>query len=174
MITYGVAQPQHKEAIARLHAFSWQTHYRGMFNDTYLDHKVITDRMEVWERRFQNASKDQYVILAQEEQQLCGFGCVYLNHDQKYGALIDNLHVHQDWQGRGIGRELMNYCCEWVIKQDPASKLYLWVLKNNQSARKFYERLGGQQVEEVMEHTPGGGSSKILRVVWDQPTMLSN
>lgn len=174
MISYSVANPEHTEAIARLHAYSWQTHYRGMFNDDYLDHQVISDRLEVWQRRFAKSAKEQYVVLAEDNQLLCGFGCVYLNYHQQYGALLDNLHVHHDWQGKGIGRALMIHCCQWVVQQDPDSKLYLWVLKDNHSARRFYQKLGGVQVEEITENNPGGGSSKVVRILWDNPSLLAN
>lgn len=174
MITYLPAQAEHMEGIARLHALSWQTHYRGIFYDTYLDHQVVDDRLEVWKRRFQNPTREQYVVLALDQQLLCGFGCVYLNHSPQYGALLDNLHVHPEWQGKGIGKELMKNCCHWVVQQDPQSKLYLWVLEENQKARIFYKALGGNEVEKVKEHNPGGGTSEILRIIWEKAALLAN
>ncbi len=174
MITYLPAQPEHMEGIARLHALSWQTHYRGIFYDDYLDHQVIEDRMEVWKRRFENPSRDQYVVLALDDLLLCGFGCVFLNHSSQYGALLDNLHVHPEWQGKGIGKALMKNCCEWVARQDPQSKLYLWVLEENHTARVFYKALGGSEVEKIEEHNPGGGTSEILRIIWEKAALLAN
>ena len=174
MITYSPALPEHMEGVARLHALSWQVHYRGIFYDHYLDHQVIDDRLEVWKRRFENPSKDQYVVLALDEQLLCGFGCVYLNHSPEYGALIDNLHVHPDWQGKGIGKGLMQQCCHWVTQKDPQSSLYLWVLEENQQARNFYLNLGGAEVEKIVEHNPGGGTAEVLRIIWNRAAMLAN
>ena len=174
MINYLTGAPQHTEAIARLHAYSWQKHYRGIFNDEYLDHEVINDRVRVWQRRFQEPIANQHVVLAQDEQLLCGFGCIYRAHDPEYGALLDNLHVHPDWQGKGIGKELMKRCSQWLVNQEPQAKLYLWVLEANTLARTFYERLGGEPLESVIENNPGGGSSEILRIVWNNPLLLAN
>ncbi len=168
MISYSIGSFQHKEAIAGLHAYSWQMHYRGIFNDNYLDHEVVEERMVVWRRRFENPSKDQFVVLANDHDLLCGFGCVFLNHDQQYGSLVDNLHVHPDWQRKGIGRSLMDHCVARISELDDQFKMYLWVLKENTNAGKFYERMGGKTVESIIENNPGGGQAEILRIVWDQ------
>ena len=71
-----------------------------------------------------------------------GFACVFLNHDKEYGSLVDNLHVHPDWQRQGIGRALMIHCVNKVNELEDPFKLYLWVLKENHKARKFYESIG--------------------------------
>jgi len=47
--------------------------------------------------------------------------------------------------------------------------MYLWVLQENFKAREFYESMGGVSVETTIEHNPGGGQAKILRIFWDQP-----
>ncbi len=169
MIKYSIGSSQHQEAIARLHAYSWQVHYRGIYNDNYLDHDVVQERLIVWQRRFNNPSKDQFVILANDKDLLCGFGCVYLNHDLQYGSLVDNLHVHPDWQRKGIGRSLMNHCVQRISELDNQFKMYLWVLNKNIIARKFYERMGGTTVESIFKNNPGGGEAEILRIFWDHP-----
>jgi len=168
-IEYSLATARHQEAIARLHAYSWQIHYRGIFTDKYLDHDVVNERMNVWKRRFENPSKDQFIVLANDQDLLCGFGCAFLNHDPDYGTLIDNLHVHPDWQGKGIGRQLMEHCVDKVSQLDGDFKMYLWVLKENHKARRFYELMGGATVESTIENNPGGGQAEILRIFWDQP-----
>ena len=168
MIKYAPASIRHTEAIARLHAYSWQVHYRGIFSDNYLDHEVVEERMMVWQRRFEKPSKDQYVVLANDQDLLCGFGCIFLNHDQQYGSLVDNLHVHPDWQHKGIGKRLMNHCVGRISELDHPFKMYLWVLKENNRARKFYEQMGGSTVESTIENNPGGGQAEILRIFWNQ------
>jgi len=124
VIEYGPASIRHTEAIARLHAYSWQMQYRGIFNDNYLDYDVVQDRLTVWKRRFENPSKDQFIVLAIDQDLLCGFGCAYLNHDQQYGTLIDNLHVHPDWQRKGI---LLKCTCGYYKKTSrPGNSMKVW------------------------------------------------
>lgn len=154
------------QAIARLHALSWEQNYRGEFSDHYLDHEVWEDRLKTWTARMENPSAEQYVIMAKEGDTLCGFACVYLRHDPVWGALLDNLHVLPSWKKNGIGRKLMQKAAEWVWHQDPTSKMYLWVLESNAGARKFYERIGGQLAEKTIMSNPGGGESPVLQYVW--------
>lgn len=169
MIKYSIGTSQHQEAIARLHAYSWQIHYRDILFDQYLDHDVMQERMVVWQRRFENPTKHQFVVLANDQDLLVGFACVFLNHDQQYGSLVDNIHVHPDWQRKGIGRNLMDHCVDHISELNDPFKMHLWVFKQNDIARKFYERMGGKTVESTIENNPGGGQAEILRIFWDQP-----
>ena len=166
MITFQLATSDDARSIAELHALSWQRHYRGILSDQYLDKDVLEDRLEVWLRRFEHPSADQYVLLARDGDTLCGLACTYLNDDPEYGALLDNLHVLAEWQGHGIGVNLMALTAEWVAKHDPQGSLYLWVFEENHSARAFYDRMQGHVAESDMIENVGGGSARILRYVW--------
>ncbi len=57
----------------------------------------------------------------------------------------------------------MQEAAKWVQSQDPSASLYLWVLASNQSASRFYERIGGDKVEETMMENPGGGATTVWR-----------
>ena len=48
MINYRLAKPEDEAAIAKLHAESWQKHYRGIFSDAYLDEHVVKERADLW------------------------------------------------------------------------------------------------------------------------------
>jgi ribosomal protein S18 acetylase RimI-like enzyme len=166
-ITYRTATPTDATAIARLHARSWQENYRGSWKDEFLDHEVIPNRLEVWKKRFERPNEQQYVLLAEDQGNLCGFACTFLDYDPHWGAFMDNLHVSSSHQRKGIGQTLMRKSIERIIQHDPASKLYLWVLQANESAIRFYEKNGGKRVEETLYNNPDGGQSPIFRYVWD-------
>ena len=141
-------------------------HYRGSFTDEYLDHQVEADHLAIWKDRLQQPSSGQYILLAEEKDIICGFACVYLDKDPVWGAFVDNLHVSSEWQGRGIGKALMEKVTNWIHQQSPGSKFYLYVLEKNISAIQFYERIGGTREGMTIEKNPGGGQSNVWRYVW--------
>lgn len=173
MITYRPAIPADADAIARLHAYSWQQHYRGILRDTYLDHEIEADRRAVWRERFQRPKDTQHIIVATDKDKVGGFACTYAQDDPTWGALLDNLHVSADWQGRGVGRALMQRSAQWVQRQASPEGLYLWVFEANTAARAFYERRGGVRQESVIVDNPGGGQAPVFRYVWSDLNLLT-
>ena len=160
------ASIEDKDRIAQLHAQSWQTTYRGMLNDDYLDHSVLPEMLGHWQQRLAHHNADQWVLLAEENTYLRGFSCVFFNTDPDFGAYLDNLHVGETGQGRGIGQQLMQKSLHSVYQHDPRSGLYLWVFVNNDRAIDFYLKQGGAVIEQQLQQAPGGGSIEALRIVW--------
>lgn len=52
---------------------------------------------------------------------------------------------------------------EWGALID---NFYLWVYEDNYEARRFYEKMGGKNVESATYENPGGGISNTLRYAW--------
>ncbi len=169
MITYRLACADEADAIAHLHAQSWQKHYQGILSDEYLAAQVLTDRLKIWRDRFSNPKPEQYIVAAEDAGELCGFACTYADHDPQYGALLDNLHVLAKWQGRGIGAELLRASSRWLETAYPGSLLYLWVFCENWKARAFYEQMGAEYADQLMMTHPGGTEAEIIRCVWRRP-----
>jgi GNAT superfamily N-acetyltransferase len=166
-LTFRTATAADADRVALLHAHSWQSAYRGIMPDYYLDHEVEMERTVTWRHRFGEDRPDRIVILAEEAGELVGFVCVVLAEDPVYGALIDNLHARPDQKGRGLGRQLMTLAARWVREQDAHSPIFLWVFEENHAARGFYDRMGGT-VAERTEHDHG----TVLRYVWNEPEKL--
>lgn len=161
------------EAIARLHAESWRIAYRGIFRDEFLDGDVFADRSAVWRRRLSAPEKNQLVLVAEAQGELCGFVCAYGNEDSEYGTFIDNLHVRADRKRSGIGKRLMQAVAIWSRQNYPDSGIYLSVLEPNIPARRFYEALGATNAESRLWEPPGGGEVVDLRYTWSAPDSLA-
>ena len=101
------AGPTDADAVAALHADSWQRHYRGAYADTYLDGDLEVDRRAVWSERLAQPSPWARTVLAKADGEFVGFAHVVLRDDPVWGALVDNLHVRHDQKRRGIGRRLL-------------------------------------------------------------------
>lgn len=166
MISFRPAVANDAQQIALLHAASWRHSYRGMLSDTFLAKEVVSDRLAVWQERFQTPEAGQFVLLAEEGHQLQGFICLFANANTQYGALLDNLHIRRECQGQGIGKLLLQKTAVWLHHQHPHSGLYLWVFAANVQAIRFYERLGGQLADEKMEMDFGDKPVRSLRYVW--------
>jgi GNAT superfamily N-acetyltransferase len=172
MIHYREAAGKDVANIAGLHALSWQLHYRGILRDEFLDSQVQQNRLELWQSRFQQPEETQYVVVAEDGNKLCGFACLFARADPVWGALVDNLHVLAPQKGQGIGSGLMQRAAAWAYTNYRHTGLYLWVYTGNTRARGFYEKIGGVNVEEVLEECPGGGKALICRYVWKDITKL--
>lgn len=164
------------EAIARLHAESWRTAYRGQYSDAYLDGPVIDDRLAVWHERLTAPAPNQHTIVADDAASagsaLAGFACAFGADDARWGTLLDNIHVDPGRKRGGIGTLLIVEMARWAHEQHPDIGFYLWVLEANAPARRFYERLGARNAEAATSEAPGGGSIVGLRYVWDTPGAL--
>ncbi len=162
------ASPSDAGRIAKLHAESWRHSYRGILSDSFLDREIFADRLAIWKSRLSEPQPEsQLILLAEENGELFGFVCAILDADPGWGALLDNLHIRAEAQGRGLGRRLMSEAASWIRRQRPGSGLHLWVFEANPQARKFYELLHGRAVERQTKHAPGGGEVVSVRYVWD-------
>ena len=153
-------------AIADLHARSWQLHYRGSFSDAYLDGPVLKDRQRVWTKRMIDPTGNQYCLVAEVADQVIGLLCLYAGDHPLYGSLIDNLHVAPEYQHSGVGRQLMELGRTWLAKNTPGVPYYLWVLAANEKAIRFYERMGGQKIEEAWLTNPDASTAHCYRYGW--------
>jgi GNAT superfamily N-acetyltransferase len=64
------------------------------------------------------------------------------------GWLVSNVAVHPDWQGRGIGRALLEASLDFA-QDHGGTWVVLQVRDSNSSARNLYESLGFQPIGQV-------------------------
>ncbi len=141
------------DTVAALHATSWRSAYRGILADDYLDHGVDADRQAVWRERLQGPdAAPAFGIVAEDPTgQMMGFAYVMLDHDPEWGTLVDNLHVHPDAKGGGIGRQLLRAVVRGLGPEHRQQPLFLWVLDANEPAKRFYARLGAEFTDQGPE-----------------------
>jgi ribosomal protein S18 acetylase RimI-like enzyme len=165
------------EAVALLHADSWRRHYRGAYSDAFLDGDLVTNRRSVWSSRMTDPA-GSLTVLAEDDSGLVGFTHVIFAADDRWGSLVDNLHVRADRRRGGVGRALLVRAGH-ATAQRPDRALYLWVLEQNIAAQAFYHALGGETVERAPVPPPAGNPANLngcpsgLRVVWPDATVLA-
>ena len=170
-VRYRRARADDAGAIAAIHAASWRVAYRGILNDSYLDGDVVADRNQHWQQRLEHPAPGQFVAIAELAGDPVGFSCAFADHDPRYGALIDNVHVLPSHAGQGIGTALIARAFQWLAERDERRGVYLWAYEKNAGARRLYERLGARHVETISKPNPGGGSGRSCRYVWDEPRL---
>ncbi len=173
MVTLRDATERDSAAIARLHADSWRSAYRGIMSDEYLDNRAYSERAALWQARFsEKPNKPFFTILAETDGQLAGFACVFPNEDPIFGSFLDNLHVTPERTGQGIGRLLLNGVARRLLADGTLGGVYLWVIEKNTRARHFYSKAGAVEVETAVMPMPDGGRHTEARCYWPHPARL--
>jgi ribosomal protein S18 acetylase RimI-like enzyme len=124
-------------AVAQIHVDAWRAAYRGQMPDAYLDALSVEERARMWCGALARPAPARLIVT----EPLTGF-CFYgASRDDGAFAEIYALHVRPDRWRQGAGRAL----CEHALadaRERECPAITLWVLKANQPARRFYERLG--------------------------------
>ena len=162
------------EKVALLHADSWRRHYRGAYADSFLDGDVVADRLSVWSARL-SAPANSATIVVEDDSGMAGFVHVVFDDDDRWGSLIDNLHVTSERRRTGLGTALLSRAGQVTVERSASGLLYLWVLEQNTAAQQFYAALGGTVVEKAPLDGPPekiNGSPNKLRVAWPDASQL--
>jgi GNAT superfamily N-acetyltransferase len=175
-VSFRTAVAADADGVAALHADSWRRHYRGAYADAYLDGDVLTDRRTLWSSRLATPGTNRLTILAEAEAEarsgIVGFVHVVLDDDERWGSLVDNLHVTRGRQRHGVGTALLTRAARAVRDQGATAAMYLWVLEQNTAAQDFYAAHGGKPAERGFAQSPGdvpgrlNGRPAKLRYVW--------
>lgn len=167
------AGPHDREAITALHLSSMQRTYAPYLPPRYLMELAPPQRRDLWVERFKPAVRDRYVIhVAFDQTILAGFVCISLQPDDPWGNLIDNLHIDQAYQRKGLGRRLLSSGISSLSSDKAHRPLHLVVYEENASARSLYDSLEGQIVEKVERELEPGRIHFMLRYQWQDPKIL--
>lgn len=64
---------------------------------------------------------------------------------------LEDIFVLQEFRKSGIGKKMFNRCVEIALEKG-CGKMEWSVLKWNENAIKFYERIGARQIDEWMTY----------------------
>lgn len=131
--------PQDREGKALVHHTAWRETYTGLMDARILAWNTLERCRNMAERYPQNT----LVVLDRENgDRVAGFAC-YRQKARDFFSIQDAseicaLYVLREYQGRGLGRMLMESCLALLRRPNTA----LLVLKGNQNAVGFYEHMG--------------------------------
>lgn len=125
------------EQIAEIVVEDWKNAYRGIIDDEYLDSMSVEQRYQIELQRYQ-----KYMV-AVVEKEILGFSWNEIANDEDSDCEIVALYVRYGKRKSGIGRALLQDSIDFFRKLGKKNMI-IWCLKENDAARKFYERMGGE------------------------------
>ncbi|MDO0824126.1 GNAT family N-acetyltransferase [Desulfosporosinus nitroreducens] len=129
--------------ISCIHALSWKSAYKEIIPQTYLDEL----KEDYWVSAFTTWIKDNILTVQLISENGSAVGCVAYGKSRDnclpdWGEIV-SIYLLPEYFGKGYGSKLLNSAL-LDLKQSGYQNIYLWVLKNNQRARHFYEKYGLQ------------------------------
>ena len=129
-------------AVGALHQRSRVAAYSSFLPPEVLAEPTAEAMGHYWVERLTWEGTDHRMTVAERDGRLVGFS--YLGPDDEGDpatGLLHALHLDPDERGRGTGRALMLDALE-AARARGWARVALWVLADNASARRFYERGG--------------------------------
>ena len=123
--------------IAEILVEDWQTAYRGIIDDDYLDSLSAEQRYQIEIKRYQKFT------VAVDGHEVLGYAWNEMTDDEAADCEIIALYVRYTKRKNGIGRALMQNAIE-TFKQAGKKRMIIWCLKENVESRQFYEKMGGE------------------------------
>lgn len=128
-------------AIGGLHVRAWRTAYRGVMPDEYLDGLQADDRAAMWAGTLERADPDQAILVVEDGADVVGFAAVGPARGLDATGELYAINLDPGWWGRGFGSALLAAATEWLRGLDHPEAI-LWVVRENNRARRFYEHHG--------------------------------
>ena len=136
------------EKIAKIKLEGWQTAYRGIIDDNFLNSMDLNEEIK---RRKDNIQNGVEIIVAELDNNIVGF-CMYRDYTKNQenypnsDCEISSLYVKSSLKRKGIGTKLMQHVLKKLKKQGKTNMI-LGCLKENYPSRAFYEKMGGKPLK---------------------------
>lgn len=141
---------QDAKSIARVQVDSWQSTYRGIVADEFIDSLTYEGQSAKWARLKEEAI---LYVIENEKAEVVGFATAGAQRNGNYGSYEGELYaiyLLQAYQGQGGGRLLFE-AVKNALLASGYQKMSVLVLKGN-PAVQFYQAMGGRLLgEEVLQ-----------------------
>lgn len=124
----------------------WETTYRGIYDDSYIDNYDYKKREEKFKSIIMDEKQEVYVC--KDNNKIIGYMVLGEPlHDSLdgYDLCINDLGIDSKCRGQGIGKMFMD------IAKGKNKKMFNCCNYYNKNAQKFYERMGGKVVKTSID-----------------------
>jgi RimJ/RimL family protein N-acetyltransferase len=127
--------------ISRIYALSWKAAYVGMVPQDFLD-AIDDDR---WVDKFSKDIGDGTLsaLMICDSEAPVGCAAFGRSRDEKlpdWGEIV-SVYLRPEYFGKGYGQALLGETVA-TLRGQGFERVYLWVLRENSRARRFYEKHG--------------------------------
>ncbi|QGY02063.1 GNAT family N-acetyltransferase [Methylobacterium mesophilicum SR1.6/6] len=147
------AGPEDAAAIAAIHVAAWHETYTGLLPDEMISTLTVEVRQAWWAQLLSNppATRGGAAYVAEFGGKSVGFGTCNAQRSEVLAAAgfdgeISSLYVLRAFQGRGVGQALLARMATRLQRAEYRAA-GLWVLRESEVARRFYERCGGLSLD---------------------------
>ena len=145
------ATKQDASVIAEINVKTWKVAYKGLLSDEILDKRCVTEE-KVEYLKDAIGSKGKICFVAEDNGEVIGYldGGNSRYDDVPVEYEVYGFYVLPTMQRKGVGKALLD-----AFKQEVNNEpFYLYALKDNQKARAFYIKNGGDELPEFEKKLP--------------------
>ena len=137
MIIRKINDTDDRYQIGHIYEESWKYAYKGLVSQDYLD----GIQADAWAKRIDDVGR--HTLIATENNRPIGTAAYSASRFPKmngYGE-INSIYLLPECIGKGYGKLLLQAAING-LSEIGFTNIFLWVLEENHSARRFYERCG--------------------------------
>ena len=129
--------------VARVNILSWQSAYRDIIPDDYLNNLNIDKRAERLKKDLvEYAGKTYWFAMAYDGKIIGTMAIGQCRDDDKPAAgEVMAIYLLPEYWSMGLGKKSMDFAVK-TLRESSFDDIYVWVLEENVRARKFYEKYG--------------------------------
>jgi ribosomal protein S18 acetylase RimI-like enzyme len=151
MIFIREARAEDLAPIAALRIDNWQTTYKGLLPQLFLEGLNCEKETQYWVNFSQTKNHSVFVAIDEHENLLGYVGIKPFDESYTIGEIYA-LHTASAFRGTGAGKALIHHAAT-QFKTKEINEMRLWVVKGNDKAVAIYEHLGAEiytsQVEKI-------------------------
>ena len=136
--------PEEASEYVACHIACWRSAYRGIITDEYLDNMLLERERRTEDCRRALCAPGSFEFLcAEQEEKMTGRLIIGKSRDEDKpdAGEIAAIYLLEEFWGKGYGRQMMEYATD-RLKCGGYSEVIVWVLEENNRARRFYEKCG--------------------------------
>ncbi len=174
LLTIREAEPSDAAQIAQVNHAAWLSTYRGILDEAYLESRSVDDQVQIWQGTLAQVSPSENRFVALAGKQVIGYCGGGRNPDTRspFQSELFGIYLLQEYQRKGLGQQLVHVLARWLQKQGSNSML-VWVMDKN-PYRHFYEKIGGELLDQTRDVDYGGKKLTVVSYGWTDLGPLTN